>query len=417
MSSSLSARTDQRIRFPGANGHLLAARLELPDSEPLGFALFAHCFTCSKDLKAMRRISRVLAEQGIGVLRFDFTGLGESEGEFADTDFSSNIEDLLAAADYLRQHFQAPQLLVGHSLGGTAALAAAARIAETRAVATIAAPSDTDHIRQLLVEKSGGLEGDETAEIQLAGRRFQIKQRMLRDLAEHAVRDFIGELKRPLLIFHSPLDNVVGIEHARRIFETAKHPKSFVSLDNADHLLLDNDQDADFVGQVLGNWAKRYLAGPASTEPEASDADQGQVTVTSQGSGLRHEVVAGTHHLISDEPRNRGGEDAGPDPYGFLLAGLGACTGMTLRMYANHKKWSLADVRVHLSHRRIHAKDCAECETTEGKVDVIERVLEITGDLSQEQRQRLTEIADRCPVSRTLTSETRVVTRTADAAE
>jgi putative redox protein len=249
----------ERVEFAGALGERLAARLEHPSGQVAAFALFAHCFTCSKDLKATRRISRSLAERGIAVLRFDFTGLGESEGDFADTDFSSNIDDLVAAADFLRDRYEAPQLLVGHSLGGTAALVAASRINEVRAVATIAAPSDTDHLRELLVEKAPAVQQSETAEINLAGRAFRIKRQLLDDLAEHSVRDSIADLRRPLLLFHSPLDNVVAVDHARRIFEAAKHPKSFVSLDSADHLLLGNDNDSQYVAHVLATWTQRYV--------------------------------------------------------------------------------------------------------------------------------------------------------------
>lgn len=258
-----ATRTD-RVEFVGAMGKRLAARLEHPTGTLVGFALFAHCFTCSKDFKATRRISRALAQHGIAVLRFDFTGLGESEGDFADTDFSSNIDDLIAAAGFLRDHYEAPQLLVGHSLGGTAALVAASRIQEVRAVATIASPSDTDHIRELLVRHAPGIQQGETAEINLGGRSFRIKRQLLDNLAEHSVQEAIAELRKPLLIFHSPMDNTVGIEHARRIFETARHPKSFMSLDRADHLLRDNEQDVDFVAMVLATWAKRYVGAAPS---------------------------------------------------------------------------------------------------------------------------------------------------------
>jgi putative redox protein len=413
----MSAPQAERVEFPGARGERLVGRLERARSGPTtGFALFAHCFTCSKDLKATRRISRELAERGIAVLRFDFTGLGESEGDFADTDFSSNIEDLVAAADFLRDQYEAPQILIGHSLGGTAALVAASRIEEVRAVVTIAAPSDTDHLRELLVEKAPAVEQGETAEINLAGRTFRIKRQLLDDLAEHSVRDAIAELRRPLLLFHSPLDKVVAVDHAQRIFEAAKHPKSFISLDNADHLLLRNEEDSQYVGHVLASWAARYVSGtPAAAaeqpSPEVTSLEPGQVVVTGQRSGLLQHVVAGHHRLTADEPEDRGGSDAGPNPYELLLAGLGSCTAMTLRLYADRKEWPLDQVRVHLSHDRIHAEDCEDCETKAGKIDRIERVLEFEGDLSDQQRERLVEIADRCPVSRTLQSETKVVTR------
>jgi putative redox protein len=255
----MSALQTERIEFPGARGERLAARLEHPSGQPVAFALFTHCFTCSKDLKPIRRISRSLAERGIAVLRFDFTGLGESEGDFTETDFSSNIEDVVAAADFLRERYEAPQILVGHSLGGTAALMAAARIQEVRAVATIAAPSDTDHLRELLAEKAPAVQQGETAEINLGGRAFRIKRQLLDDLAEHGVHDAIAELRRPVLVFHSPLDNIVAIDHARRIFEAAKHPKSFISLDNADHLLLGSEDDSQYVADMLATWAMRYV--------------------------------------------------------------------------------------------------------------------------------------------------------------
>ena len=334
----MSALQTERIEFPGSRGERLAGRLEHARGQAVGFALFAHCFTCSKDLKATRRISRSLAEQGIAVLRFDFTGVGESEGDFADTDFSSNIEDLVAAADFLRDQYEAPRLLVGHSLGGTAALVAASRINEVRAVATIAAPSDTDHLRELLVEKAPAVQQGETAEIKLAGRAFRIKRQLLDDLAEHSVHDAIADLRRPLLLFHSPLDNVVTIDHARRIFEAAKHPKSFISLDNADHLLLRSEDDSHYVARVLATWAERYVGRKSAAWAEQPSLETGQVVVTGQRSGMRQHVIAGHHRLVADEPEEHGGSDAGPNPYELLLAGLGSCTAMTLRMYADRKE-------------------------------------------------------------------------------
>jgi len=320
----------EEIEFPGALGEKLAARLEVPLGEVAGYALLAHCFTCSKDFKSIRGMSHAMCEQGIAVLRFDFTGLGDSEGRFADTDFSSNIDDLVAAADFLRDQYQAPQLLVGHSLGGAAVLAAAARIEEVRAVATIAAISDTEHLRDLLAEKAPDLAKQETATIQLGGRRFRIKRQLLEDLAEQSIHEAIANLHRPLLIFHSPVDNVVGIDHARRIFEAASHPKSFISLDNADHLLTGNSDDPRFVGQMIGTWARRYLQkAPGERPPEL---EHGQTLVTGERTGMLHHITAGPHHLLADEPEDHGGSDAGPNPYELLLASLGACTGMTLRI-------------------------------------------------------------------------------------
>lgn len=395
-----------RLHFPGASGAELTGYLDAPAGRPRAYALFAHCFTCSKDLKAAWRICRTLAEEGIAVLRFDFTGLGESEGDFEDTTFSSNIEDLLSAADFLREEFRAPSLLIGHSLGGTAVLVAASRIPEVEMVATIAAPAGTDHLHDLLVSR-GADPGSAATEVDLEGRTFPISRQLLEDLKSYSVRDAIAELRKPLLIYHSPVDNLVGIEEAREIFEAAKHPKSFLSLDDADHLLLRDPADARFVGRSLVCWAHRYLAmePPADEEP---DTDEGRVVTVGESSGYRTRIIAGRHRFVADEPERVGGGDEGPNPYDLLLAGLGACTAMTLRMYADRKEWPLEETRVELEHARVHADDCDDCETKEGKVDVIERRLSISGDLSDEQRQRLVEIADRCPVSRTLTSETKI---------
>ena len=249
----------ERLKFPGSQTAQLAGWLETPDGTPTAYAVFAHCFTCSKDIKAAGRIGRALAERGIAVLRFDFTGIGESEGEFAETDFTSNLEDLVAAADFLRRERQAPRLLVGHSLGGAAVLCAAPRIPEVSAVATIAAPSDTEHLRDTLVRLSPELEERGEAEIDLGGGRpFRIRQQLLDDLSEDHLQRILGDLRKPLLLFHSPLDRTVPIDHAERLFLAAKHPKSFISLDKADHLLSD-ERDAAHAGEVLAAWARRYL--------------------------------------------------------------------------------------------------------------------------------------------------------------
>lgn len=403
----IMAVNSTRVQFSGALGAKLIGHLDSPTDRPQAYALFAHCFTCSKDLKATRRICRTLAEKGIAILRFDFTGLGESEGEFTETDFSSNIGDLVAAAKFLREEYRAPQLLIGHSLGGTAVLVAAQKIPEIEAVATIAAPAGTDHLRNLLVNKAADLETADEAEIELAGRKFTIRKQLLDDLENHKVSDAIADLEKPLLVYHSPLDNIVGIDQARQIFDAAKHPKSFLSLENADHLLLNNPKDAEFVGRSLACWATRYvtLENPVA---EAALGEEGWVVAEGPSSGYQTRITAGPHEFLADEPVTHGGEDRGPNPYQLLLASLGACTTMTLRMYADRKNWPLREARVELKHSRIHAADCADCESTEGRVDVIERRISLSGDLSDEQRQRLLEIADRCPVSKTLTSEIKV---------
>jgi uncharacterized OsmC-like protein/alpha/beta superfamily hydrolase len=403
----------QHVRFPGADGQELVGRLERPAGTANAFALFAHCFTCSKDLKAAGWISRTLVERGIAVFRFDFTGIGESEGDFADTNFSSNLADLVAAGEYLRREHEAPRVLVGHSLGGAAVLAAARRFPEAAAVATIGAPSDTQHLGNILVSQAPEIEDRGEAEVRLGGRSFTVRRQLLDDLAEQSMGDCIAGLGKALLVLHSPVDEVVGIDHARRIYEAAKHPKSFVSLDDADHLLT-RQRDARYAGEVLAAWARRYVE---AEEPELdrrlAEGEQGQVTVLGGGvgDGFRQDVYARHHKLLADEPEHVGGTDLGPSPYDLLLAALGTCTSMTLRMYAERKKWPLESVRVDLGHSRIHAEDCGHCESKKGRIDRIERTVVVLGDLDEDQRQRLLEIADKCPVHKTLRGEIDIPTR------
>lgn len=405
--------TPNLVHFPGAFGTSLAARLDLPAHPPLAFALFAHCFTCSKDTLAAVRISAALVEHGFGVLRFDFTGLGGSAGDFANTNFSSNVADLVAAAAWLRTHHQAPRILIGHSLGGAAVLAAAGEIPEATAVATIAAPFDPGHVQHLLGEAALEIQTNGEAEVTLAGRQFRIQKQFLDDLASQNNAERIGHLRKALLVFHSPRDTYVDIENAARIYAAAKHPKSFVSLDTADHLLT-KKPDAAYVATVLAAWASRYVEFPATTQATAGSTVM--ITVMETGEGrFTQNITAGPHHLRADEPSSVGGNDSGFTPYDLLLAGLGACTSMTLRMYAEQKKWPLQRVTVKLQHEKIHAQDCSECETREGKIDRIDREIDITGDLSDEQRARLMEIADKCPVHRTLHAEVDIRTRIADA--
>jgi uncharacterized OsmC-like protein/alpha-beta hydrolase superfamily lysophospholipase len=398
--------TSKPIRFPLPQGHELAARLDLPAAEPRAYALFAHCFTCSKDSKAAAYISQALAARGIAVLRFDFTGLGMSGGDFAESNFSSNVGDLLAAASYLRDQHRAPQLLVGHSLGGAAVLAAAHGIAEARAVATIGTPYDPKHVERLLV---GGKEQILTAgeaKVDIGGRPFTIRRQFLQDLEHHDPTKNIGTLRKALLILHSPRDRIVDIDNAAQIFAAAKHPKSFVSLDDADHLLSRAD-DAAYTAEVLGAWASRYL------EKHAMEEVPG-VRVVEAGHGkFAQDVFAGRHRLRADEPESAGGMDSGPSPYDLLVAALGACTAMTIRVYAEHKNLPLERVTVDLAHDKVYAADCAECETREGRIDRIERVISLEGDLDQAQRAKLLEIANKCPVHRTLQSEVSMPTRLA----
>ena len=399
-----------KITFTGVDGQALAARLDSPAGPVRAYALFAHCFTCSKDIFAASRIARGLAEKGIAVLRFDFTGLGAREGEFANTNFSSNVQDLLAAAEHLRQHYQGPAILIGHSLGGAAVLAAAGDIPECKAVATIGAPADPAHVAHNFQPNLEEIEAKGEASVQLAGRSFTIKKQFLDDVREQRLSQRIASLKRALLVFHAPLDETVGIDNATQIFVAAKHPKSFVSLDKADHLL-SRHEDAGYVAEVLAAWAARYL--PSAEKDEKEMPPVKGVVVRSTGQGrFTQEVLARHHRLLADEPKSvEGALDLGPSPYEYLLAGLGACTSMTLRMYADRKGWPLEGVRVSLDHGRIHAEDCSDCAKKEGKVDEISRELTLSGPLDEAQRERLLEIADMCPVHRTLENEIKIRTR------
>ena len=398
----------ERLEFPNARGEKLAALLDLPLGRPAAFALFAHCFTCGKDNLAAKRIAERLAMCGIGVLRFDFTGLGTSEGDFADTHFSSNIDDLVAAADFLRASHCAPAILIGHSLGGAAVLAAAHRIADARAVVTIAAPCDPAHVTGLFKEQVDKIRKQGEVEVSLAGRPFRIKREFLDDISEQRITERVADLRKALLILHSPTDDTVSIDNASRIFLAAKHPKSFVSLAGADHLL-SKKSDAVYVANVIAAWAERYFEAPVERSDEQMEA--GIVLVRETGDGkFQQEVLSGPHRFLADEPVKVGGQDSGPGPYDLLLAGLGACTSMTLRLYADSKKLPLKRVTVRLTHNKIHAEDCLNCETKEGMVDRIDRTITFEGALDADQRKRLLEIADKCPVHRTLKSEIEIRT-------
>ncbi|MEH2540995.1 MULTISPECIES: bifunctional alpha/beta hydrolase/OsmC family protein [unclassified Bradyrhizobium] len=404
----------ERFQFTGEGGHQLAAALDMPDGPVQAYALFAHCFTCGKDVLAAKRIATALTAKGIAVLRFDFTGLGSSEGEFANSTFFSNVADLVHAADHLRETRTAPAILIGHSLGGAAILAAAGQIPEAKAVVTIAAPSDPVHVTHLFKDRLDDIRTHGTVEVQLAGRPFHIKREFLDDIAEHSLAAQIAKLHKALLIMHSPTDDTVGIDNATKIFVAAKHPKSFVSLSGADHLL-SAKRDGAYVADVIAAWAERYIE-PAAAQPAsaASEAPRHVVVRETRNSKFQQIVATGPHQMVADEPVAAGGQDSGPGPYDFLLAGLGACTSMTMRMYADRKSLPLDRVTVTLKHSKIHATDCAECETREGMLDQIDRVISIEGALDANQRTRLMEIADKCPVHRTLTSKIRIVTRAAE---
>ena len=401
--------------FPNRDGLTLAARIDLPaDGVPIGYALLSHCFTCSKDLTSLRRLSRTMTDFGIGVMSFDFTGLGRSEGEFADTGFSYEANDLVDAASWLAENYGAPTVLIGHSLGGTAALYAARSIESVQAVATIGSPADPAHVKKLFVEEIDEIRDAGSAQVSIGGRPFLIKRSFLADVEDHPPAQWLGQLRKEVLILHSPIDSTVGIENADHIYHHLKHPKSFVSLRTADHLMT-NPRDAEYAGHMLGAWAETFFARPKASEIETNQ----QVAARIGRDKYTVQIRAGRHYMVADEPRSVGGKDLGGNPYDYLLASLGACTVMTLRMYADRKRWPLDSVTVHLSHEKVHATDVEECEdAADGvnsqasgdrkpiKIDRIGLLVEVEGDLSDEQRQRLLEIAHKCPVHQSLTTTT-----------
>jgi putative redox protein len=406
MNAKLSTMRNEKIEFKNAEGITLSARLELPaTSEPHAYAIFAHCFTCNKNFTAVRNISRALTQHGFAVVRFDFTGLGDSEGDFSDTHFSSNISDIEAVSHYLTEHFEAPKLLIGHSLGGAAVLMAATQLSSVNAVVTIGAPSDPAHVKHLFGTQLLSIKNDGDAEVSIGGRPFVIKKQFVDDLENQKIEGSIKALRRPLLVMHSPQDTVVGIANAAEIYQEAMHPKSFISLDGADHML-SNKADSIYAGNVIGSWAARYIPPAPLSDLKTDD----EVVTQTGNDSFTTEIKAGKHLLTADEPVSVGGNDFGPSPYNYLLSALGACTSMTLQMYAKRKGWILESVKVHLSHNKDYHQDCEACETSGTKIDIIKRSIEIEGELDGKQRERLMEIADKCPVHKTLHSEIKVKT-------
>jgi uncharacterized OsmC-like protein/alpha-beta hydrolase superfamily lysophospholipase len=399
-----------RIEFPNTQGEQLSAALSLPaQPEPRGYVLFAHCFTCGKNIAAAARISRALTAHGFAVLRFDFTGLGNSEGDFANTNFSSNVADLLAAADFLRTSYRAPVLMIGHSLGGAAVLAAAEEVPECRAVCTIGAPATPAHLLQNLKEDPAA--ATPSYRLTVGQRSFPIQQQFVTDLTDAKVSDKLSRLKRALLVLHAPLDDIVSIDEASKIFQQAKHPKSFISLDGADHLV-SRAEDAEYVADVISAWAKRYI--PMRQDDQKEVVAKGKVLVGEANKKFLRQVATDDHAWVADEPKKAGGDNLGPDPYEHLLAALGTCTSMTIRMYANHKKIPLEDVDITLSHSREHNKDCEDCDEPTARLDVLSRSITLTGNLSDAERTRLLQIADRCPVHKTLEGDLQIRTELAE---
>ena len=396
----------QKVHFTNRNGYELSARLELPMSpKPGAYAIFAHVFTGNKNLIAARHISRALNMEGIAVLRFDFTGLGDSEGDFADTNFTSNVDDLIAAADFLTENYEAPTLIVGHSLGGAASLFAGAAIDSIQAIATVGAPAEPEHVTHLLQGKIEEIEAEGKATISLAGRTFTIKKQFLDDLRSYKLEDAIKGMSKAIMVLHSPQDRVVEIDNAAKIYKAAQHPKSFVTLNGADHMLT-NKNDAYYTGNVIASWAKRYIK---YEEGPKLETDR-QVVARLGDAGFTTELLLGKHGMVADESEDLGGHDFGPSPYQLLTSALAACTSMTLQMYARRKKWPVDEVLCHVNYSKEYYEDCIACVDEGAYLDTFDRSIEIKGDITEEQRQRMLEIANKCPVHRSLSSEIIVVT-------
>ena len=396
-----------KVKFKNSEDVELSGYLELPlNREPHSFVLFAHCFTCNKNYFAVKNIARALSQSGYGVLRFDFTGLGDSEGDFSDTTFSGNVEDLLAAANYLEAQYKAPSLLIGHSLGGAAVIFAAAKLPGVKAVVTIGAPSSPVHVKHLLASSLDEIKEKGVAEVSLGGRNFTIKKDFLDDLNTQDLGAFAKGLNKVFLFMHSPQDRVVEVSNAEALYRSVMHPKSFVSLDGADHFL-SNKEDSKYAGKVIASWASRYLSIPEEKELFTKH----EVVANLGAEGFTTQLRAGKHYFTADEPEAMGGDNFGPSPYAFLSAALAACTSMTIQMYVRRKKWPLENVETHVNHNKIHAKDCEHCESPGARIDVFEREIVLKGNLDEKQRQRVLEIADKCPVHRTLASRVEISTQ------
>lgn len=399
----------KEVFFQNENGYQLSAELVFPAvKEPHNFVIFAHCFTCNKNFNAVKRIATALTDSGFAVLSFDFTGLGKSEGDFEDSNFSSNVQDIVAAAKFLENEYHAPSLLLGHSLGGTAVLMAAMQLEAVKAVATVGSPSDPEHVSKLFKINLKEIEEKGIANVEIGGRSFKIKQEFLEDIANQNLVKQLKGLQKSVLIAHSPQDEIVGIENARELYAALHHPKSFISLDGADHML-SSKEDALYLAKVIGSWAERYILIPE--ENELKSEYETVVRLGNEESKFTSQVKAGKHHFIADEPEDVGGLDMGPSPYQLLSSALGTCTAMTLRMYAERKKWDLQEVFVHINHSKRHADDCSTCEESSSKIDVFERVIELYGDLSEQQKAKMLEIADKCPVHKTLQEDIKIETR------
>ena len=398
----------QNITFDNTSGKKLVGRLELPTTRlPHNFVIFAHCFTCTKNLAAVRNISRSMSDAGYGVLRFDFTGLGESEGDFENTNFTGNIDDLVAASNFLATNYKSPTLLIGHSLGGAAVLFAGSKIESVKAIATIGAPSQPAHVQHLLKNKLKEIAQNGHAMVNIGGSDFRIKKQFITDLQSRSLENIATSLRKAILILHATNDRIVGIQNAELLYKALHHPKSFVSLDGADHLL-SRKEDSEYTGRVIAGWASRYIE-----IPRQKDLKTTHQVLASIGDekGYTTRLKAGNHYMTADEPKQVGGNDFGPSPYELVSAGLSTCTAMTMKMYANRKAWELHGVEVHTGHQKIHAQDCESCESETTKIDRFDRNIRIKGNLDEKQIARLMQIADKCPVHKTLRNTVEIKTK------
>ncbi len=406
----------QKVVFENKDEQTLVGCLEMPvDRHPHSFVIFAHCFTCGKNVGAARNIARTLSSKGFGVLRFDFTGLGESQGDFTDTNFSGNVEDLVAAATFLEENYKAPTLIIGHSLGGAAAIFAAAKITSIQALVTIAAPSSPLHVAHLFTEDLDSILEKEKILVRLGGREFTIKKHFFDDLQTKSLPETLHALRKPLLILHSPQDGVVAIKNAEEIYKASHHPKSFVSLDGADHMLSSKEDDI-YAGQVIAGWASRYVKASERVDSSLSTTEQVVARLLAED-GFTTQMKVGNHYLLADEPLDFGGNDFGPNPYEIVAAALSACTAMTLQLYAKRKKWPLTAVEVHTSYRKQYAGDCENCEDPMAKIDTFYREIHAEGTLDADQRKRLISVADKCPVHKTLEGKAQIITKIASRIE
>lgn len=396
----------KNLRITNRQGITLNAMLDVPDlGQPRGYAIFAHCFTCSGNFRPVKNISQQLVQLGMGVLRFDFTGLGHSEGEFADSHISANVQDLEDVYRYFQQYYRAPELLIGHSLGGAAAIIGAARLADIKAVATIGTPATVQHTTKHFADQLQGLQEQQDVEVNIGGRPFTINRNFVDQFAQTDLPQVVHELKKPLLILHSPVDAVVDISNAQQLFHQAFHPKSFVSLDQADHLLL-KDADSRYAGSVIAGWVQRYLL-PRQLRAVDTKGEQLVAHLRPEQDGFATSLQTSEHAFIADEPASVGGSNLGASPYQYLSGALAACTTMTLKIYARQKKWDLQEVFVYISHNKQHIDDMGK----KTWLDVMDKKIELVGNLSAEQRQKLAEIAAKCPVHKTLLGTVEINTK------